>query len=313
VTSRSVLLGAFFRALGHAVHERDGVCWVEVGRLSLMAVPATEAVAVAPGAVDTVLRDTGRVAATFVVADGTGVPAVAWWVRDPQYGLAAVQRQFRQNLRRGRDTVTVRRLEWREFRGLAFEVHCRAAVARGGPAPPTTTPAGWNRLCDLLAGDAGFEATGCLVDGSLAGVIVSLTTAGLCAGMMADCDPRFATVRPAHWLYHRFAAEMIRRPGIHGVTVGRQGIPPRPTLDAFKRHAGYVPEPIRLAAVLHPQWRPVLEPAATRGLLRWTAGLLGSRAGALANVSLLDAAVATRRSARGPDRSAGRVRPETRR
>lgn len=305
MTSHSALLGSFFRLLGHAVHERDGVCWVEVGRLSLMAVPATETVAVSPGAVETVLRDTGRLAATFVSAGGTGVPAVAWWVRDPHYGLAALQRQFRQNLRHGQGVVTVRRLEWREFRDEGFAVHCQAAAARGGPAPPTTTPAGWNRLCDLLEDRAGFEATGCFVAGSLAGSIVSLTAAGLCAGMIADCAPRFAAVRPAHWLYHRFAAEMIRRPGIHGVTVGRQGIPPRATLDAFKRHAGYVPEPIRVAAVLHPAWRPALEPAVTRGLLRWTARLLGSRAGPLANVTLLDAAVATRRSGRAGDRSAG--------
>lgn len=305
MNSRSVLLGAFFRALGHAVHQRDGVCWVEVGRLSLMAVPATDAIAVAPAAVDELLRDTGRVAATFVSADGTGVPAVAWWVRDRHYGLAAVQRQFRQNLRRGQGRVTVRRLEWREFHSLAFEVHCQAAAARGGPAPPTTSAGGWNRLCDLLAGDDRFEATGCLVDGSLAGSIVSLTADGLCEGVMADCTPRFAGVRPAHWLYHRFAAEMIRRPGIRGVTVGRQGLPPRTSLDAFKRHAGYAPEPIQIAAVLHPRWRSALEPAMTRAVIRWTARLLGPRAGALANVSLLDAAVATRRSVRERDRAAG--------
>lgn len=298
-------LGRFFRLLGHAVHEREGVCWVEVGRLSLMAVPATDAIAVSPAVVDAVLRDTGRLAATFVSAGSHGVPAVAWWVRDPEYGIASVQRQFRQNLRRGQDVVTVRPLAWDEFRDRGFAVHCETAAARGGPAPPTTVPAGWNRLCDLLAESEGFEAIGCRVDGHLAGFIVSLTTEGRCEGLLADCAPRFASVRPAHWLYHRFAAEMIRRPGVSGVTVGRQGIPARASLDAFKRHAGYSPEPIRVAAVVHPRWRRGLEWAPVRGVLRWSADRLGSRAGPLANVMLLDAAVATRRNGRVADPEAG--------
>lgn len=300
-----MILGNFFRVLGHAVHEQAGVCWVEVGRLSLMAVPATRALSVPFATVDHVLRVTGRVAATFVSADACGVPAVAWWVRDSNYGLGSVQRQFRQNLRRGQDAVSVRALDWDEFRHAGFTVHRESIAARRGPPPPTACPDGWNRLCDLVANDERFDAMGCFVHGRLAGYIVSLTSGGHCEGLLADCAPRFEAARPAHWLYHRFAAEMIRRPGTTGVTVGRQGIPPRPSLDAFKRHAGYTPEPIRVAAVLHPRWRAGLELAPVRGGLRGAWRLLGSRAGLLANVTLLDAAVATRENARSPDRGAG--------
>lgn len=305
MTTDPALLADFFRVLGHHVHERDGLCWVEVGRLSLMAVPATEAIRVPMASVAGLLRDTGRLAATFVSGGGHGVPAVSWWVRDPGYGLASVQRQFRQNLRAGQRQVHVCPLDWHDFRSQGFRVHCETVAARGGASPPTITPSGWSLLCDFLAAHRSFEALGCFVEGHLAGYLVSLTIDGLCEGMLADCSPRFAAVRPAHWLYHRFAAEMIRRPGIRGVTVGRQGLPARCSLDAFKRHAGYVGEPIHVAAVLHPRWRTVLEPALTRGLLRRSARLLNHRAGILANVSLLDAAVTTRRSVPMPDPEGG--------
>lgn len=297
-------IGRYFRAAGHAVHERDGVCWVEIGKLSVIAVPATQPIDVSPAAVDDVLRATGRLAATYVSAAGQGVPAAAWWVRDANYGLESVQRQFRQNLRRGQDHVTVRRLEGDELRRLGLAVHCETIAARQGPAPPTTRPDGWNRFCDVLADDERFDAVGCFVDGILAAYIVSLTTDGQCLGLVAYCAPRFEAARPAHWLYHRFAAEMIRRPGVRGVTVGRQLIPARPSLDSFKRHAGYVPEPIFVAAVLHPRWRVGLELAPVRGLLRRAGRVLGRRAGPLENVTLLDAAVETRQIRRVGDRAA---------
>jgi hypothetical protein len=293
VSTRTPLLSRFFRRLGNAVHDRDGVCWVEVGRFSLSAVPATEAIVIPRATVEAVLRDTGRLAATFVSADGVGVPAVAWWVRDREYGLPAVQRQFRQNLRRGEGMVTVRRVEWDDFRRHGLAVHREATAARRGPAPPTTGIESWNALCDLFVENEGFEAIGCFVESVLAGYIVSLATDGVCEGLLADCAPRFASLRPAHWLYHRFAAEMIRRPDVRGVTVGRQGIPARESLDAFKRHAGFRPEPLRVAAVLHPRWRNTLQSAPVRGFLRWAGGVLGRRAGPLSNVALLDAAVET--------------------
>ena len=136
------------------------------------------------------------------------------------------------------------------------------------------------------------------------GFVLAHTRGGICEGLLASVSPRFADARPAHALYHGFAAEMIRRPGVRGVTVGRTSIPPNTSLDAFKRHAGFVPEPITVAVVLHPRWR-WLAARPIRGCLNLGRVMLGGRLPALGNVALLDAVTATsspRRSGTGGPR-----------
>jgi hypothetical protein len=286
-------LSRFLRTLGHRVHERPDIDWVEVGALSLSAVPSTSVIDPPDAEVDRLLGESGRIVATFVTAD-RGVPATAWWVRDSGYGLESTQRQFRQNLRRAEGRVGVRPLSWDELRTLGLSVHRDALAARGDQGAATLTPAGWGSLCEAAEATAGMAATGCFVDATLAGYIVSWTSVGTCEGLLADIAPRFADLRPAHHLYHGFAADMIRRPGIQGVTVGRTSIPAKSSLDAFKRHAGFRPEPIRLAAVLHPRFRWWLSSAIVRRALRTADRLVGSRLPALGNVGVLDAAAATR-------------------
>jgi len=287
-------LAPFFRALGHGVHARQACLWIEVGAFSLMAFPSTAAPAVTDAEAEEVLHESGRIAATFV-ADDRGVPAVAWWVRDPAYGPASLQRQFRQNLRRGEGRTVVRPLTWGEFRASAHAVHRDVAAGRGTTKAPSLSPDGWERLCDAAEAVRGLEATGCFIDGALAAYVVSLVTGDVCEGILADHSPRFAESRPAHALYHGFAAMMIRRDGIRGVTVGRSSIPPNASLDSFKRHAGFQPEPIRVAAVLHPSWRPWIGPTPVRAGLRVARRLGRGWIGALDNVELLDAAAATKR------------------
>lgn len=254
----------------------------------MMAIPSTATVTAPAGAITDLLRESGRIAATFAADDGR-VPAVAFWVRDPDYGERSVQRQFRQNLRRGAGRVEVRQLDWGEFAGLGRQVHVDVAESRGGRLPSSTEPSGWDRLCEAAAATPCLDAIGCFVDRSLAGFILACTAGGICEGLVASVSPRFGDARPAHALYHGFAAEMIRRPGVRGVTVGRSSLPRDPSLDAFKRHAGYVPEPIRTGVVLHPRWRWLAAPA-VRGGLHVARRLTGDRVGALRNVALLDAA-----------------------
>lgn len=282
-------LAPLLRALGHRVHEHPDVDWIEVGVFSLMAMPSTTAPAADADAVEALLWRSGRVAASFVSADGRGVASSAWWLRDPEYGPRSVQRQFRQNLRRGADRTVVRPVSWGEFRRAGLAVHRDAAIARGTVEARLPGPGAWEAICAAVENTPGVEATGCFVDRELAGFIVSATTAGVCEGILAEVSPRHADARPAHALYHGFAAEMIRRPGTTGVTVGRQSIPPRPSLDAFKRHAGFVAEPIRVVVTLHPRWRWLAAAPVRRGLhlARWG---LGQHLPTLDNVVLLDAA-----------------------
>lgn len=287
------MLAPLLRALGYRVHERPDVDWVDVGAFSLTPIPSIALIDADDATIEDLLRRSGRIAACYVVAD-RGVPSWAWWVRDPEYGPASVQRQFRQNLRRGGRRVVVRPLDWDEFRTAGFPVHRDVASGRGVRDSRLPGAEEWEAICRAAESTPGAEATGCLVDGRLAAFILSVTDGGVCEGILADVSPRHADARPAHALYHGFAAAMVRRPGVTGVTIGRQAIPPRASLDAFKRHAGFVAEPIRVAVTLHPHWR-WLASGAVRACLHLGRRVVGNRLPGLGNVALLDAAASQRR------------------
>lgn len=283
-------LAPLLRALGYRVHERDDIDWVEYGLFSLMPMPSTRVVTEDPLAIELLLRLSGQISASFVTCEG-GTASMAWWVRDPDYGLSSVQRQFRQNLRRGEGRVVVRPLSWGELRMKGLAVHRSVASARGVPSLRLHGPDAWNTICSAAAATAGAEATGCFVDGELAAFMLSVTSAGVCEGLLAEVSPHHSEARPAHALYHGFAMDMIRRPGVTAVTVGRQSIPPHGSLDAFKRHAGFVAEPIHVGVVLHPRWR-WLAAGPVRGGLHTARRLLGGRVPQLNNVDLIEASLA---------------------
>ena len=285
------VLAPLLRAIGYEVHEHPDVDWVEVGMFSLMAMPSTAPPGADAGAIADLLLRTGRTAANFVTV-GRGVPAAAWWVRDPGYGPHSLQRQFRQNLRRGAGRTEVRPLDPEELHRFGGRVHADATEARGGAASRPMTDGWWDRLCGAAASTPGVEAIGCFVDRALAGFVLAHTRGGLCEGLVASVSPRFTDARPAHALYHGFATEMIRRSGIRGVSLGRTSIPPVASLDAFKKHAGFLPEPVRVGVVLHPRRRWLAAPV-VRAALHLSARMAGRRLRGLANVALLDAAAAT--------------------
>ena len=98
----------------------------------------------------------------------------------------------------------------------------------------------------------------------------------------------------AHVLAYGFTWLMISRPEIRCVTLGRGWFPPEESVSQFKRHAGYVEEPLRLGVVLNPRWATVLSHRYSRSLFRGIEVLTGSRLNLKRDAVLLDAAAATR-------------------
>lgn len=284
-------LAPFYRAWGYRTWSRLGTLWIASGRFSVVSVPCSRPVTATRQEVERLLEETGRLAAQFPSASRTGVERSGYWVRDPGYGPASLQRQFRQHVLRHRARCVVRPVAWAELaargRGVledAFE---------GRPAAWPADAGAWEACCRGAEAIPRLAATGCFVDGALAAFLVSWVSARHCHVLMYHRSPRFDDVRPSHKLIADFTSGMVRRDDVDAVSLGRDLVPALGAVGDFKRHAGYRAEPVPIAAVVVPRWRAPLTHPWTRGALRGLRRLAGGRGGPLENVELLDVAATT--------------------
>ena len=285
-------LAPFYRAWGYRTWSRLGTLWIASGRFSVISVPCSHQVDASRTAVEGLLRETGRLAAQFPSTHITGIERNSYWVRDRGYGLASLQRQFRQHVLHDRARCVVRPVEWRDLAAQGHGV-LRDALARQ-PGSGSMAPEAWAECCRIAGEIPNLTATGCFVDGDLAAFLVSWVSQRRCYVLMYYRSPRFDQFRPSHKLIADFTSQMIRRDDLDAVTLGRDLVPAQGEVGDFKRHAGYRPEPIPVAAIVDPRWHALLTHRWTRGALRGLRRLAGRRAGPLENLELLDVAAMTR-------------------
>jgi len=304
-------LAPFFRSLGHGTWSRLGTLWIDAGRFSLVTIPCNVVVVASRADLAGLLRDTGRVVAVAAIADAVGVESSHFWMRDRSYSHASLQRQFRQQVVRGDHDRQVRTIPWDELRVCGLEVNRETMGRRGLRMHRCTTAAGWAESCAIAAGIPGLEATGCLVGDRLASFLVSWTVQGTCYGLIMHRDARRHATGAANALVYEFTRSMLARPGVREVTLGRGWFPPEPSIDRFKRHAGYVEEPLQLAIALHPRWEGLLRSSLAHAVLRGADAVTAGRLRLADDLAVLRAAERTRFSG-DPDPPPGSRRPAPR-
>jgi len=286
-------LAGLYAALGHRVVSSLGATWIDVGRFSMTPVPYAGPVEATREDCEALLRQAGRWVAVFPTTIPTGITSGAYWVRDRDYGLSSLQKQFRQHVRRGMQSCAVRPLDWETLRKLGLGCNLETMQRRGVEGSLVTTQAGWDRVCEVAADVEGLEAFGCFHGDQLLAFLISWTHANVCEGLLLHRMRAGDQRRASHLLYYEFTRMMCQREALTGVTMGRHWLPPHRSIDQFKRHAGYQVEPIQVAAVLRPSLRGVLASPITRSALRQMRRWAGTRLAVLDNVLILDVAVAT--------------------
>jgi hypothetical protein len=285
-------LAPFYRAWGYRTWSRLGTLWIDAGRFSVISVPCSHRVTATRGEVERFVRDAGRIAAQFPTTAATGVLRNGYWVRDRGYGPAFLQRQFRRQVAAHHDRCEVRSIEWRDLATSGLAIIGDARARQGCPGPATRDA--WEECCRIASGIPGLSAAACTVDGEPAAFLVAWISDRICYVLMYYRWARFDEFRPSHKLIAGFTRQAIGRPDVDAVTLGRDLVPAQGAVGAFKRHAGFRPEPIAVAAVLDPRWSALLTHGCTRGILHGLHWLTGHRIGALGNVELLDVAAVTR-------------------
>lgn len=287
------ILEPFFRGLGHQVVSRHGVLWIDVGRFTLITVPSSQRLSVSREEIQQLLSDTGRLVAVFACTGGVGVPCTDFWVRDTNYSLHSLQDKFRANVIRNEHRFDVRRLPWDELRQRGLSINRQTMERRGVSVHPSLTASGWSEICAQGERTAGLEATGCFLGDELTGFLISWISEGVCYVFLWHSERRFSAWKASNVLLYRFTAQMLSRPDVQSISMGRGFLPPHESLDRFKRHAGYVDETLELAVILHRRFEGILSAPWTRRILNAIDWSAGGRLGLSGDLQILEAAVAT--------------------
>ena len=154
-------------------------------------------------------------------------------------------------------------------------------------------PESWKQICAVASTIKGLEVFGCFYKGDLAGYLVSWVYDDICQGMMLHRDSKYNDIGAGNSLVYGFTNEMIHRPEINSVSMGRGWFPIVESLDRFRRHAGYVDETLRLGVVLNPRWEMVLGSRMTHHFLEKLTAWTGGRLNLKNDLEVLQAAAIT--------------------
>ena len=283
-------LHAFHARLGSPAVTRHGALWYGAGRFSLVTSPNNQRVSATRREVQELLAECGKLAAVFCPVEGSGPAVAEYWLQGKDYGLERLQHQFRTHVRAHLSQFVTRELTWDEMAASAGAIHADVARRRRASTPAFTDPRRWAGVCETAAGIAGLVPYGCLRDASLAGYVVAWRADGACHGVLMNRDSRFDAMRAGNVMMYGFTRDQIARPDTSTINMGRSWYPPQPSLNAFKRHAGYEERQTTVAVVLHPALESTLLSAFARRCLRGIAALSAGRASFANDLQLLEAA-----------------------
>lgn len=287
-------LADLFEAQGHKTYSAMGVLWIDAGRLSLISIPSATPVAAAREEVDDLLRKSRRAMVIFPTSIATGVPSGTFWVRDHEYGLHSLQRQFRQHVQRAAKDCCVRPIDWDTLRTKGRNCEIFSMQRRGAKVSSTVSLTDWECFCDVGAATANLEPWGCFHGDDLLAYLIAHSRGGVCEAFLLRRSEAALPFRAVHLLFYEFTRAMMRRQEITAVTLGREWFPPNPSLSRFKRHAGYHIEEMQIAVVLNPSFRFLLGNIFTRTALRFMRTVTSSYSARFDSLESLEAAALTR-------------------
>jgi hypothetical protein len=261
--SREHVLEAFYRGMGHLAISRHETLWGDAGRFSLVSHPSNQKVAATKHQIQQLLVDTGKWIALFCPTGGSGPTINEYTLQSRDYGLQSLQRQFRNHVRRHGADARCRELTWEEMLHQTGDIHADLAVQWKQASAYEAGQDRWAAAWAAARETPGLFAYGCFLKHDLAGYIVAWIDGETCHGVLLHRNSHFDGQRIANVLLYNFSATTLAKPGIRKINMGRSWFPVKPSLDRFKRHAGYEEGKTTLAVVLHPKLEPFLRSRAT--------------------------------------------------
>ena len=228
----------WFRRQGYRVVRTASSYWYEAGARVWQAFPYHWLIEPSAKELRELLLRQGGIALRYSTPLSASQGKVSYHIvcENPQYDLASLTRQARQNTRRGLEYAEVRQIPLARLaqEGWALRRDTLERQGRLGAESETW----WRRMCATAEDLPGFEAWGALHNDELTASFLAFT-----------CDDRFtlpheqsATAhleyRPNNAIFYEIIRQAVQRPGINGVFFGLHSLDAPATVDEFKLRMG---------------------------------------------------------------------------
>lgn len=261
-------LAEWFRRQGHTVVRTRSSFWYDAGARVLQAFPYHWLIEPSEQELRGLLVRNNAVALRYSTPLEAARGKVSYHVvcRDPAYDLGCLNRQARQNVRRGLEYAHIEQIPIGRLAGEGWPLR-QDSLRRQGRLG-TETEAEWRRLCASAEGLPGFEAWAAVHDGEM----VASFLAFVCDDTLMLPYEQSASAHLEHRINNALFYAMIRgamaRPHVSAVFFCLQSLDAPESVDEFKFRMGCAARAVRQRVVFHPLLAPMFN-RASHAAMRW--------------------------------------------
>jgi len=181
------------------------------------------------------------------------------------YGFDDLGKWARKNVRRGLRNCSVEPINFERLarEGWVLQQDTLQRQKRN----LRVSPEGWRLRCLVAQALPGFEAWGALVQGRLAGSVITFQLDDCVYLLYQQCHREFLAAHVNNALSFVVTQTMARRPGVRSIFYSLQSLDALASMDEFKFRMGYSARPVRQRVVFHPTCAPLVN-SATHLLVR---------------------------------------------
>lgn len=166
------------------------------------------------------------------------------------YHLKDLQRQARQNIKRGLASADIRTISMEKLATEGWKLRKETLERQGRTNAESEEQ--WRKLCLSADGLQGFEAWGAFCDGRLAASFLAFQCDEYYTLPYEQSATQYINLRVNNGIFYFVTQAALKRKNISSVFYGLQSLDAPPSVDQFKFRMGYTAKPVCQRVVFHP-------------------------------------------------------------
>jgi hypothetical protein len=234
----------FLEKMGHRVLLTESACWFNVSSGFYMNFPFHRPVCPEPSEIREVLGITG-IAVRHTCPPDIGRPSYKVVCTDKSYDLSSLPQKGRNRTRRGLESCSVKRLEFKDLESAGCLDLNRDTLIRQGRRVPANHDQYWRKYYSAAATSHCMEAWGAFAGDELSAYLIACKIEDCINILILRSHSKHLKANPNNALFFVFTGDAMSRDDVKEVSTGLESLQPDTfELERFKLRMGYQRIPI---------------------------------------------------------------------